>query len=74
MGPSCAPVTQTPHAAVAIAEGLSGSCPGGGAYVSYCLSLTGTLGDTRVGVPRLLQWPVVDDGDAFTIKDLACLW
>ncbi len=31
------------------------------------------LGDTRLGVPRLLQWPVVDDGDAFTVEDLASL-
>jgi hypothetical protein len=32
------------------------------------------LGNTRLGVPRLLEWPVVDEDDAFMIEDLACLW
>jgi hypothetical protein len=29
---------------------------------------------TRLGVPGLLQWPVVDDSDAVTIEDLPCFW
>ena len=28
----------------------------------------------RLGVPRLLQWPVVDDRNAFMIEDLECFW
>jgi hypothetical protein len=27
-----------------------------------------------LGVPGLLQWPVVDDGDNFTIENLARFW
>jgi hypothetical protein len=34
---------------------------------------SGRLWEARLGVPGLLQWPVVDDGDAFLVEDLACL-
>jgi hypothetical protein len=37
------------------------------------LYVSGHLRDAWLGVPCLLQWPVVDDADAFVIEDLACL-
>jgi len=42
--------------------------------VSYETRLNGTSGILRLGVPRLLQWSVVDDRDALMIEELACLW
>ena len=47
---------------------------GPGPFVVRCAAMTLTTDPPPLGIPHLLQWPVVDDGDALVIEDLACLW